>query len=219
MNVLFDLDGTLTNPRDGILACFKYALQALQVDLPADPELERLIGPPLRESFAAIVGSNHEANVARAVELYRERFAARGMFENRLYPGIIDALEYLQKDGAQLFVATSKPSAFAERIVKHFGIGHFFRDVHGSEMDGRYADKTELIAKVLRLESLVRDETVMVGDRAHDVIGAKTNGVFSVGALWGFGSRDELVSAGADLLCEAPGAMRLACLRRKTRSI
>ena len=110
----------------------------------------------------------------------------------------------LQKGGTWLYVATSKPRVFAERIVEYFGLEQYFRAVHGSELDGSYADKSELIAKVLRSESLTPYETVMIGDRAHDVVGAKANGIFSVGALWGFGSRDELVLAGADLLCKTP---------------
>ena len=204
MNVLFDLDGTLTDPREGILACVKYALQKLQVPAPIDRELERFIGPPLWESFSTLCGSNEKGVVEQAVALYRERFAAKGMFENRIYPGITDALASLQQARAQLFVVTSKARVFAEPIVEHFGLRRFFRSVHGSELDGSYAEKSELIARTLSSESLAADETVMVGDRAHDVIGAKANGVFSVGALWGFGSREELTSAGADLLCESP---------------
>src|SRR5258708_32447571 len=204
MNVLFDLDGTLTDPREGILGCFKYALKKLQIAAPADRELERFIGPPLWESFSTLCGSNDKGVVEQAVVLYRERFAAKGMFENRIYPGIADALASLQQTGAQLFVVTSKARVFAEPIVEHFGLSRFFRSVHGSELDGSYAEKSELIARTLSSESLAADETVMVGDRAHDVIGAKANGVFSVGALWGFGSREELTSAGADLLCRSP---------------
>ena len=207
MNALFDLDGTLIDPREGILACFKHALHVLQVDLPADPEIERFIGPPLWESFSTLVGANDEAKIARAVALYRERFATKGMFENRIYSGIADALASFQQARVQLFVVTSKARLFAEPIVEHFGLRRFFLSVHGSELDGSYADKSELIAKVLCSESLTPDETVMIGDRAHDVIGAKANGIFSVGALWGFGSRDELVSAGADLLCKTPNML------------
>ncbi len=207
MNALFDLDGTLIDPREGILACFKHALHVLQVDLPADPEIERFIGPPLWESFSTLVGANDEAKIARAVALYRERFATKGMFENRIYSGIADALASFQQARVQLFVVTSKARLFAEPIVEHFGLRRFFLSVHGSELDGSYTDKSELIAKVLCSESLTPDETVMIGDRAHDVIGAKANGIFSVGALWGFGSRDELVSAGADLLCKTPNML------------
>ena len=129
------------------------------------------------------------------------------MFENRIYSGIADALASFQQARVQLFVVTSKARLFAEPIVEHFGLRRFFLSVHGSELDGSYADKSELIAKVLCLESLPPDETVMIGDRAHDVIGAKANGVLSVGALWGFGSR-------AELLCEVPNKLvETVCFR------
>lgn len=207
MNVLFDLDGTLTDPRDGIVACFKYALQTLELDSPADPELERMIGPPLRESFANLIGPNKEDLLEQAVTLYRERFAAKGMFENTVYPGIGDALAQLLDQGSSLFVATSKPRTFAERIIEHFGLSRFFRAVYGSEMNGANADKRHLIAHILRTESLSPTDTVMVGDRAHDVSGARANGLFPIGVLWGYGSQEELVSAGAGAICEEPGML------------
>jgi len=204
MNVLFDLDGTLTNPREGILACFKYALNALQVESPADRTLEGLIGPPLRESFTALLGVDDEARIDRAISLYRERFSLKGLYENALYPGISEALVLLREMGCTLFVATSKPHVFAQRIIDYFKLGEFFRAVHGSELDGSNADKTKLIAHVLRAESLTPTETIMIGDRAHDVVGAKVNSVVPIGVLWGYGSRQELATAGADLLCEEP---------------
>jgi phosphoglycolate phosphatase len=207
MNLLFDLDGTLTDPREGILACFKYALQRLQLETPSDPELERFIGPPLKESFATLVGSDDGARVERAVTYYRERFAAQGIFENKVYPGIADALARLCERGALLFVATSKPTVFAERIVEHFALGRFFGAVYGSELSGANADKKDLLARVLDAESLSPADTVMIGDRAHDVLGARANNVFPVGVLWGCGARQELLSAGARLLCEEPSGL------------
>jgi phosphoglycolate phosphatase len=129
MNVLFDLDGTLTDPREGIVACFKYALKILQLDSPADQKLERMIGPPLRESFSTLIGTDNDDLLERAVTLYRERFATTGLFENSLYPGIGGALAQLRGQGSSLFVATSKPRVFAERIVAHFSLGRFFRGV------------------------------------------------------------------------------------------
>jgi phosphoglycolate phosphatase len=214
MNVLFDLDGTLTDPKEGIIACFRYALETLGLDSPGDQELARFIGPPLRESLSTLVGANEEAVVQQAITLYRERFAAQGMFENNLYPGISEALEQLQNDGLFLFVATSKPTVFAERIVEHFGLDRFFSNVYGSELSGANAGKKDLLAHVLRAESLSPTGTVMVGDRAHDVLGARANGLFSVGVLWGYGSREELVAAGAGALYDAPralGGLPIAC--------
>jgi len=218
MNLLFDLDGTLTDPRQGILGCFKYALQRLQLETPPAAELERFIGPPLKESFAALVGSDDGERVERAVTYYRERFAAQGIFENEVYPGMVDALSGLRDRGAFLFVATSKPTVFAERIVEHFALGRFFGAVYGSELSGANADKKTLLAHVLDAASLSPADTVMIGDRAHDVLGARANNVFPVGVLWGYGSRQELLLAGARLLCEEPsGLADVASLANRLR--
>ena len=207
MNVLFDLDGTLSDSREGIVACFKYALGVLELDSPTDQNLERTIGSPLRESFSTLIGTNNDDLLERAVTLYRQRFAAKGLFENNIYPGIGGALAQLQDQGCSLFVATSKPRVFAERIVAEFSFNQFFRAVYGSELDGTNADKRDLIAHILRAESLSPADTVMVGDRAHDMLGARANDLFPIGALWGYGSREELVSAGAGKLCEEPGML------------
>jgi phosphoglycolate phosphatase len=136
--------------------------------------------------------------------LYRERFSATGLFENRIYAGIPEALKILKKTGATLIVATSKPTIFAERIVEHFGLGGDIHAVFGSELDGTRSGKAELIAHVLKTRSISPAKTFMVGDREHDMRGAKANGVSAVGALWGYGSRQELLDAGAMALCEEP---------------
>jgi phosphoglycolate phosphatase len=203
MNLLFDLDGTLIDPRQGILACFEYALREFRLNVPEEA-LESFIGPPLKESFGALFGSADEERVEKAILLYRERFAAKGVFENRVYAGIPDALQRFCDDGFALFIATSKPTVFAQRIVEYFGFGRFFRAVYGSELSGANADKKDLLAHLLRAESLSAVDTVMIGDRSHDALGARANGIFPVGVLWGYGSRQELLSAGARLLCEEP---------------
>jgi phosphoglycolate phosphatase len=207
MTMLFDLDGTLTDPKQGIIGCLRYALESLGANAPPAQALERLIGPPLSESFAHLLGPEDNDRVEQAVRLYRERFTAKGMFENSVYPGIVDALAELRDYGVQLFVATSKPRGFAEGIVEHFGLGRFFVNVYGSELTGANAEKKDLLAHVLRAESLSPTDTLMVGDRAHDVLGAQANGLFSVGVLWGYGSREELVAAGGGALCDAPRAL------------
>lgn len=212
MNVLLDLDGTLTDPKEGVVLCIKFALASLGEEIPDDAELERFIGPPLHLSFDALFGAD-SPKTARAVALYRERFAAKGFLENRLYPGIPSALAALGADGATLFVATSKPTVFAERIIEHFGLGPFTRAIHGSELDGTRSDKAKLVAHILKAERLLPSETAMVGDREHDMAGAKANGVFAVGALWGYGSRQELLAAGASVLCEVPSHLRDALLK------
>ena len=207
VNVLFDLDGTLTDPREGIVGCLKHALLRLGRNCPSDSELARFIGPPLQEIFGTLLGSTDPKDIDSAVTLYRQRFSSTGLFENCVYPGIHSALTALRGSGAALFVATSKPQVFAQRIVEHFGLMDYFRGVYGSELDGTRSNKSDLIAHVLKSESLSPHMTVMVGDRAHDIAGARTQGVLPIGALWGYGSYDELIVAGATALCTHPARL------------
>jgi phosphoglycolate phosphatase len=203
-HIFFDLDGTLTDSREGITRCLRHALQNLGYPSPEDPELERYIGPPLHQNFAVLLQSTDSELIARAVSLYRERFATVGLFENVVYPGIEAALTVLQEQQRRLYVVTSKPTVFAKQILDHFGLSGFFRSIHGSELDGTRADKTALIAHVLARENIPAHGAIMVGDREHDVKGALRNAVEAVGALWGYGSRQELLQAGASVLCESP---------------
>jgi phosphoglycolate phosphatase len=207
VNVLFDLDGTLSDPREGIVACLKHALRRLGRYCPSDSELSRFIGPPLQEIFGTLLGSTDPKDIDFAVTLYRQRFSSTGMFENSVYPGIQSALTTLRGSGATLFVVTSKPHVFAKRIVEHFELVGYFRAVYGSELDGTRSNKSDLIAHVLKSESLSPHATAMVGDRAHDIVGAKAHGVFPIGVLWGYGSNDELIAAGATTLCTQPALL------------
>ena len=199
--VFFDLDGTLTNPQLGISACIAHALREMGLEIPTQDLLNEWIGPPLFDSFAEHLGS---MSLARdAVALYRERFASVGLFENEVYPGILEMLQAAESVSSAMFVVTSKPRTFAERIIQHFGMAPFFRFVYGSELDGSLANKGELLAHVLRRESIDASSAVMIGDRRHDIAGARSNAIRSVGVLWGFGSRTELETAGADVVCDA----------------
>ncbi|MBM4261788.1 MAG: HAD family hydrolase [Deltaproteobacteria bacterium] len=208
-SIFFDLDGTLTDPREGIVRCIAHALEQLGRKSPAEHVLERYIGPPLYESFAALLDTKELGLVNRAVELYRERFALKGMYENTLYSGIIDALNDLQQQKAQLYVVTSKPTVFAVPIVEHFGLQQFFQQVYGSELDGTRVNKTELISWVLEKERIPPSNAVMVGDREHDIKGALANGVRPIGVLWGYGSREELLRAGAVKLVTTPVSLAM----------
>ena len=202
--ICFDLDGTLTDPKEGIVGCIRYALEKLGEPAPeSDDELTWCIGPPLLGSFEQLVG----AKAPEALALYRERFGEVGLFENAVYPGIRDVLQTLSEDGRRLFVATSKPTVYAERILKHFELHDFFEHVYGSELDGTRADKTELLAFVLQDARLAAGATVMVGDRRHDVLGARNNQISAVGVLYGYGSRSELLDAGTKTLCAHPGEL------------
>jgi phosphoglycolate phosphatase len=200
--LLFDLDGTLTNPREGIIGSFRYALESVGADVPSLDELERFIGPPLRDTFASLL-DEHDERVDLALRFFRERYGTIGLYENDLYPGIVETITGLQPLARSMFIATSKPQDYAVRIIDHFGLQPFFRNVYGCEMDGRRSDKGELIAHILQQEAIEPAGVVMIGDRKHDVIGARRNGIRSIGVGWGFGSTQELRDAEADVICDS----------------
>lgn len=197
----FDLDGTLTDPQLGITTCIAQALRELQRPVPPQAELEDWIGPPLYDSFRDYLGSESLAH--DAVTRYRARFSTVGLYENTVYPGIKNMLNKVALAGNVLCIVTSKPRVFAEKIVQHFDIRSYFTAVYGSELDGRLSDKGELIAHAMREESADAGQVTMIGDRRHDIAGARKNAVRSVGVLWGFGSRAELEGAGADCICKS----------------
>jgi phosphoglycolate phosphatase len=198
--IYFDLDGTLTDPKPGITRSIQYALERLGQPVPSEDDLVWCIGPPLHASLKKLTGSDALAD--RALLLYRERFADIGLFENEVFPGIEDTLSTLSASGRRMFIATSKPAIYAERIVAHFGLKPYFERVFGSELDGTRTDKTDLLRHALETASVDPRQAIMIGDRAHDMIGARNNAMSAIGVLYGYGSRDELVDAGAHRICE-----------------
>lgn len=204
MNILFDLDGTLTDPSPGFIASMRYALQSLQMPIPSDAFIRQQIGPPIESGMALLLGTSDVETVNAAIGHYRQRYGSTGLFENAVYPGIVESLAALREAGARMFVATSKPHVFANRILDHFGLRQYFEALYGSELDGAHAEKSILIAHLLRSESLSAEDTLMIGDRLYDVTGARNNGLTSIGVLWGFGSREELVNADVHAICEQP---------------
>jgi len=201
-SVFFDLDGTLTDPKVGIVGCIQYALNELGRPSQPDENLLWCIGPPLQGSFQTLLGS--EAAAVAALALYRRRFSDIGLYENELYPGIAAALASLRQSGLKLYVATSKPAVYAERIVAHFHIGTYFERVFGSELDGTRTDKAELLTYAIGETGIDPARAIMIGDRRHDVIGARANAMTAIGVLYGYGSKDELEAAGAHHLCASP---------------
>jgi phosphoglycolate phosphatase len=201
--VYFDLDGTLTDPFEGISNCIAHALERLGVPRPADANLRHFIGPPLLEAFGELVG--HEL-APRALEHYRERFGDIGWQENFVYPGIRESLTEITGAGHRCFVATTKPHVFARRIVEHFELAPYFTAVYGSELDGTRTDKTELLRYARRERSAGMD-SVMIGDRHHDIVGALNNGFRAIGVTWGYGTTEELRGAGADCLAARPAEL------------
>ena len=199
--VLFDLDGTLTDPHVGITTSIRNAMVELGRPLAPEVDLDWTIGQPLIDVFATLFDGDRTRAEA-GVAAYRARYGTVGLFENEVYPGIPELLDTLVASGRRLFVATSKPHVFARRILEHFGLARRFVAIHGSELDGRRAAKTDLIPWILKREKIDPAEAVMVGDRAYDVVGARSAGLATIGVAWGFGGRDELEAAGAALVVD-----------------
>lgn len=198
----FDLDGTLTNPALGITNSFKYALKELGLEIPSYEQLCSYIGPPLITTFKKFYNYNDE-QAATGVKKYREYFADKGLFENEVYDGIEELLLYLVSMGKHLVVATSKPEPYAKQILDHFNLAKYFDHICGSNLDETRSKKGEVIAYALdTCGNPEKTTVVMIGDREHDVAGAKENGLKSCGVLFGFGSREELEKAGADYIVE-----------------
>ena len=194
-NILFDLDGTLTDPKVGITKSVQYALNKFGIKA----ELENLvsfIGPPLQGSFKEYYGLNEE-NSKKAVEYYREYFSLYGIYENEVYSEIEDLLQELRNRGATLIVATSKPTKFAKLILEHFKLDQYFDVIKGSNLDGSLSDKTELISYIISEQKMDTKKSIMIGDRKHDIIGAINCGIDSIGVGYGYGTEDELTKAGS----------------------
>jgi phosphoglycolate phosphatase len=207
VNALFDLDGTLVDPKRGLVHCVSYALERLAAPCPAPDVLTAFIGPPLRGMFATLLETADPERIERAVSLYRERYRDAGLYETQPYEGIRAMLEETSRLASSAFVATSKPAVFAKRILRHLDLDGYFAGVYGPELDGTFDDKADLLRHLLAEQHIPSHAAVMIGDRAADVFAAKANGIRSIGTLWGYGSREELVGAGADRLCKSPGEL------------
>ena len=201
--VLFDLDGTLTDPEIGITTCFQYALQHFGIEENDREKLRRVIGPPLLDSFMQYYGLS-EDDAQLGIKYYRERFSDIGIFENTVYDGIPEMLNKLKEAGKKLVLATSKPHVYANRILEYFDLAKYIAFVAGSELDGTRTDKAEVIRYALEQTGTAADEAIMVGDRKHDVIGAIKNHMDVIGVLYGHGSEEELLKADTSLLAQTP---------------
>ncbi len=200
--ILFDLDGTLTDSKYGIIRCVKYALESVGIHETDNSKLMPFIGPPLIDVFQEVYGFKKD-EAAKLVEKYRERFSEKGIYENSLYPGIKELLSELKRNGKILVLATSKPIVFATRIVEHFDIAKYFDLLSGAELDGRNNYKSEVIESAIERLSLEnREDVVMVGDRRQDIEGAKACKIQSIGVKYGYAGPDELESAGADIIVQ-----------------
>ena len=186
--VLFDLDGTLTDPQEGICKSINYALSFYGTERPLS-ELTKYIGPPLIDSFTEMIGKE---NAADAVVKYRERFSVKGLYENHIYPNVKETLELLQNKGYVLCTASSKPQVFVEKILKHFDIDKYFSFIGGATLDGKLSEKEDVIEYVLNQINADKKDVVMVGDTRFDLIGADKMHIDAIGVTYGFGLREEL---------------------------
>lgn len=203
---LFDLDGTITDSGPGIINSIRYALEKYRLPVPEEKVLRTFIGPPLKEQFQAVCGLSEEES-ARMVEAYREYYTEKGIFENSVYRGVPEMLERLKGAGVRILMATAKPEKFARRIAKHFDFAKYFEFIGGACMDGGRTDKYEVIEYVIDQCGISEEErkrAVMIGDRSHDMIGAGKAGIHSLGILYGYGDREELEAAGAELIADTP---------------
>ncbi|KXY37122.1 phosphoglycolate phosphatase [Bacillus cereus] len=213
---LFDLDGTLTDPKEGIINSVLYALEKIGIEEVNISELDSFIGPPIQQSFVDRYNMN-EIEVERAVLYFREYLKQSGLLENKVYDGITALLQELKDAGNRLFVATSKPTVFAKQVIEHFQLTSFFEEIVGSNLDGTRIQKEEIIAHILQTnEELKKEEMVMIGDRKHDVIGANSNGIASIGVLYGYGNENELSDAGAIHIVKDVEELQRFCIENST---
>jgi phosphoglycolate phosphatase len=215
--LFFDLDGTISDSRPGIIASLRYALNALGREAPPEATLLRFIGPPTHDAFPEILDSRDPVLIDQAIAHYRERYSTIGLFESTVYPGVAEGLAALAAAGHSLWVVTSKPRVYATQMIEHFGLRSLFVNVYGSELDGVRGNKGELIAYVLSSERLAPATAWMIGDRKHDIAGAQKNAVHPAGVLWGYGSHEELAAAGAERLFASMSEIVLAFSRGPLR--
>lgn len=199
--VLFDLDGTLTDSGEGIINCAVFAMERLGIPVPPREELGVFVGPPLWDTFRQF--GVPADRVDEAIDIYRSRYVPIGKFENTPYPGIRETLEALRAQGRKLYVATSKPEVTAREILEHFDLSRYFTEICGATMDKTRSSKEDVIAYLLSLDAC-RENSVMVGDTTFDVIGAAAHGIPTIGAAWGYGKTEDMVSAGAAAIARSP---------------
>ncbi len=195
-NILIDLDGTLTDPKVGITTSARYGLEKIGHPISDEINIDWIIGPPLKASLAKILNVEADHVLAeQALMGYRERFAVKGLYENHVFEGVAETLAELKRRGYRLFLATAKPTVYAKQILEHFDLAQYFTDIYGSELNGERTNKAELIQYILEQQKLQADQCLMVGDREHDIFGARQNGIDTIAVNYGYGSQEELALA------------------------
>ena len=203
-NLLIDLDGTLTNPLEGVGRSLNYAMSQMKIDVDPGETFSWVIGPPIQASIARLMPDHSAREREEALQHYRKYYGERGAYENELYEGIRDTLKTLRLARFRMYLCTSKALPFARQVIQHFRLEEYFDAIHGSELDGRRKDKAELIEYVLSSHDLSPEHTLMVGDTRYDLIGAKKNNIRSAGVTWGFGEEKDLTEHSPDFLFHSP---------------
>ncbi len=208
--LLWDLDGTITDPRGGIIGAYSEFLRESGLTVPAEEDLLWVIGPPLRDCMAKLIGTTDKDTIEKAVVRYRHWYVNEGlMYRDIPYDGIRELLQDLQQSDVRMFVATAKAHTYGRQILRHWGLEEFFEDIHGSELNGTRSNKADLLSWMLDRYNIVADRSVvMIGDRKHDADAAKANRLTSLGVGYGYGSKDELTTAGVDHYCASVTDLR-----------
>jgi phosphoglycolate phosphatase len=201
LNLFFDLDGTLTDPKDGIVRCINYSLAKFGLPECEPSSIERFIGPPLKSTFRTLLNTEDEATLLQAIAWYRERYSSKGYRENYVYDGIPELLQGCKESGHNLYIATFKRQDFAERIMVHFDLATYFCGIYGCTTN---QTKAELLGHIIHERGLSASDCMMIGDRVHDVDSGRENNMSTAGVLWGYGSLDELTTAIPDHIAKSP---------------
>lgn len=211
--ILFDLDGTLTDSKPGIIDSYRAALRGLGHEPDPASNLDFVVGPTITEAMETLLDPYGDNRISEGVALHLQHYGAVGIHQNTLYDGVRGLLSDVRSAGRRLYLATTKPTEFATRVLKTLQLDEFFDGIYGSQTDGSLDDKPALVAHIVAKEAVIPTQAIMVGDRRYDISGAHSNGIRAIGVLWGYGSRSELEEAGADLLVQSPAELASALLR------
>ncbi|UCD09051.1 MAG: HAD hydrolase-like protein [Dehalococcoidales bacterium] len=202
-NLLFDLDGTISDSREGVIGCFQHTLKVLTGSYAEESVIMKLIGIPIHTIFSKLLQTDDEQLITRAISVYRDKFAEIGITGNSVYPGITELLSSLDEESYSIYIVTMKNTQDSEKVIRHLGFDHLIRRIYGSDLEGYPDNKAELIKSALNENNLSQDETVMIGDRKEDVLAGKSNNIWTIGVTWGFGSIVEIAGASPDRICHS----------------
>jgi phosphoglycolate phosphatase len=203
-NILFDLDGTISDSREGVVGCFQHTLKELTGSYSEESMIMNLIGIPIRTVFNELLQTDNEQHITKAIMIYRDKYTEIGITGNTVYPGIDELLFALNKTGYRIYIVTMKNTRDSEKVIRHLGFDHLIQRIYGPNLEGYPDNKAELIGLALDENNLSRDETVMIGDRKEDVLAGKSNNIRTIGVTYGFGSREEIAESLPYEICNSP---------------